>query len=283
MVRETDDGRVTPTLSGVPETLLITLAARLVAPTQNPDLGFTDPAAEQIGAALAFDPARFSDDRASMRGTIVRAQWFDGVVRRFMGEQPNGLVVSIGSGLDTRANRVRPPAGLDWIDIDFSEVTALRERLVPPMERVRNLSADGTVVEAWVHSVPWDRERPTLVMAEGVSMYLMPEQATGWLQGLARAASSRKSDMTLALDLASPLMVRQSHRHPSVSRTDARFHWGVRRPEDVAQLAQGLVLAESYDVAAHSGTASCIAATIYRFVTLGRPIYSCSRFEYVAR
>lgn len=116
-------------------------------------------------------------------------------------------------------------------------------------------------------------------MAEGVSMYLLPRQATDWLQALTKAASSRKSRMTLALDLASPLMVSQSHRHPSVSRTDARFHWGVRRPEDVARLAKGLVLAESYDVAAHSGTASRIAAVIYRVITLGRPIYSCARFE----
>lgn len=280
IVNDAEAGRVTPALTGVPETLLITLAARLVAPMQNSDLCFVDPAAEQVGAALDFDPGRFSDDRASMRGTIVRAQWFDGVARRFMAKQPKGLVISIGSGLDTRANRIRPPAGMDWVDIDFPEVTALRDKMVPRVERVRSLSADGTAIEDWIQAVPWNPARPTLVMAEGVSMYLTSLQAIDWLQGLVSAASSRKSRMTLALDLASPLMVSQSHRHPSVSRTTARFHWGVRRPEEVCQLAKGLLLTESYDVAAHSGTASRIAAAIYRVVTLGRPIYSCALFEY---
>ncbi|RKF17635.1 class I SAM-dependent methyltransferase [Altericroceibacterium spongiae] len=267
-------------LSGVPETLLITLAARVVASSQNADLGFVDPAAERIAASLKFDPGRFSDDHASMRGTIVRAQWFDGIARRFIEAQPDGLVISIGSGLDTRANRIAPPAGVDWIDIDFPEVTELRDRLVPPLGRTRNLAADGTAVATWAQTVPWDAGRATLVMAEGVSMYLEPREAATWLRGLTDAASARQSRMTLALDLASPLMVRQSHRHPSVSKTKARFQWGVRRPEEVNSLAEGLVLSESYDVAAHSGTASRIAAAIYRAVTRGRPIYCCARFEY---
>ncbi|MCJ2188276.1 class I SAM-dependent methyltransferase [Novosphingobium beihaiensis] len=274
--------QLTPGLSGAPETLLITLAARLVASSQNADLGFADPAAEQVGAALDFDPARFSDDRASMRGSIVRAQWFDAVVRRFIAANPAGLVISIGSGLDTRANRIAPPEGIDWIDIDFPEVTALRERLIPPLDRVRSMAADGTAVAEWAPALPWHPGRAVLVLAEGVSMYLTPQQAESWLQGLTEAAASRQSGMTLALDLASPLMVRQSHRHPSVSQTDARFQWGVRRPEDVCDLADGLALADSYDVASNSGTASRIAAAIYRVVTGGRPVYSCARFEYPA-
>ncbi|WP_448664617.1 class I SAM-dependent methyltransferase [Sphingomonas sp. CJ20] len=272
--------RVSTALSGVPETLLITLAARLVAHSQNADLGFVDPAAGQVGAMLDFDPARFCDDRASMRGTIVRAQWFDGIARQFVEAQPDGLVISIGSGLDTRANRIGPPAGVDWIDIDFPEVKALRDRLVPRLERVRNLAADGTAVLTWAQAVPWDKERATLVMAEGVSMYLKPQEAIAWLRGLTEAASARQSRMTLALDLASPLMVHQSHRHPSVSRTQARFQWGVRRPDDITAMAQGLELAESYDVAARSGTASRIAAIVYRIIMRGCPIYSCARFEY---
>ena len=59
---------ITPQLSGVPETLLITLAARLVAARDNPDLGFVDPAARAVGDALVFDPGRGpSLDRPSWR------------------------------------------------------------------------------------------------------------------------------------------------------------------------------------------------------------------------
>lgn len=123
----------TSLLAGVPETLLITLAARLMANRHNPDLRFVDAAAEEVGRSIGFDPARFANDKASMRGCVARGQWFDQVAARFPAAHPEGLVVSIGSGLDTRANRLIPPLSADWVDIDFPEVIALRDAHVPAL------------------------------------------------------------------------------------------------------------------------------------------------------
>lgn len=272
-------GQDTSTLSGVPETLLITLAARLTAARQNPDLHFVDPAAEAVGRALAFDSERFAGDKASMRGSVVRGQWLDGVVAEFIQEHPHGLILSVGSGLDTRANRLSPPPGIDWIDLDFPEVVALRNALVPALPNVRALAADATDVAAWSGSVGWEEGRPVLVVAEGVSMYLDPIRALSWLQALAAKAVVRGSALWLALDLASPLMVAQSHRHPSVSKTGAKFSWGVRRPEEVSRAVPELRLVETYDVARHCGAASAAIAFLYRVLTLGRPVYSCALFR----
>lgn len=277
----TDTATATPTstLAGVPETLLITLAARLMANRQNPDLRFMDEAAEEIGLAIGFDPARFAGDKASMRGCVARGQWFDGIVARFLGMHPDGLVVSIGSGLDTRANRLALPAGVDWVDIDFPEVVALREAYVPSLPQVIAIAENGTKVADWVDRTPWHEGRPVMVIAEGVSMYLQPEDAEGWLRGLVAQAKVRRSSLTLALDLASPLMVRQSHRHPSVSKTGARFWWGVKRPQDLSVLCPELRLTEVYDIARQCGPTAWIVATAYRMLTIGRPVYSCALFS----
>jgi O-methyltransferase involved in polyketide biosynthesis len=268
----------TSTLSGVPETLLITLAARLIAARQNPDLRFADPAAEAVGKALGFDPDRFSHDRASMRGCVVRGQWFDRIVARFLQGNPQGLVVSVGSGLDTRPNRLAPPPDVDWVDIDFPEVVALREACVPPLPNVTTLAADATDVAAWVDKVPWREGRPALMIAEGVAMYLQPSQGMAWLNAMTAQAMARGSSLTLALDLASPLMVSQSHRHPSVSKTGSLFHWGVRKPRDISSAIPTLRLLETYDIARQCGLPSFLVASAYRLLTLGRPIYSCARF-----
>lgn len=266
------------TLSGVPETLLITLAARLLAARQNPDLHFADPAAQAVGEALDFDPARFAGDRASMRGSVVRGQWFDRMVKNWLAQHPQGLIVSIGSGLDTRANRMAPPATSDWVDLDAAEVVALRQACVPPLPNVHLLAGDGTCVAQWADQVAWHAGRPVMVIAEGVSMYLQPEQGMAWLSDLAEMARSRGSSLTIALDLASPLMVSQSHRHPSVSQTGASFHWGLRQPRDIPEAIPALRLIETYDVASRCGPASWLVTKAYRLVTLGRPIYSCALF-----
>lgn len=270
------------TLSGVPETALITLAARILAPKQNPDLGFADSAAEQIASRLGFDPGRFSDDRGSMRGSIVRALWFDHVARGFVSECPDGLVISIGSGLDTRANRIAPPAAVRWVDIDFAEMTALREELVPPLPNVRNVAADGTNVAAWANAVDWKDRQPVLVLAEGVSMYLDPASGEAWVRGLVMTARQKASPMTLAVDLASPFMAQVGHRNPSVAKTGASFTWGVGEPKMLSQLAPELHLVETYDVASRSGFFARLVGNIYRLLT-GRSIYSCARFQVYLR
>lgn len=264
-------------LSGVAETLLIPLAARLVAARQNPDLGFVDPAAARVGAALAFDPARFASDRGSMRGSIVRAMWFDRVARDFVEAHADGLIVSIGSGLDTRANRIAPPTGVEWVDIDFGEVVALREAVVPFLPNVRNLACDGTDVAAWAELAGWESVRPILVIAEGVSMYLEPVRGEAWLRALADQARQRESVMTLALDLASPFMARHGRRNPSVEKTDASFQWGVGEPRDLSRVVDGLTLVETYDVARLSGALSRLVGDVHRLLTR-RPLYSCALF-----
>lgn len=269
----------TSTLSGVPETLLITLAARLIASRQNPDLRFADAAAEVVGKALGFDPERFSHDKASMRGCVVRSQWFDRVVAEFLECHPQGLVISVGSGLDTRANRLAPPPQVDWVDIDFAEVVALREAHVPPLANVRTLAADATDVAVWIDLVPWSRSRPVLMIAEGVSMYLQPSRGMAWLAAMVARAAERRSPLTLAVDLASPLMVNQSHHHPSVSKTGSVFSWGIRKPQDIAAALPSLRLEETHDIARRCGVPSFLVASAYRLLTLGRPIYSCALFR----
>ncbi|QNQ08444.1 class I SAM-dependent methyltransferase [Sphingomonas alpina] len=266
----------TAALSGVPETLLIPLAARLLASERNPDLGFIDPAARVVGERLAFDPARFADDRGSMRGSIVRALWFDSVVRRFLAAHPDALCVSIGSGLDTRTDRVTPPPGVDWYDIEFPDVVALRQALIPARPNVHAIAADGANVLAWVDVVPWHRERPMLVLAEGVCMYLKPEAGAAWLRALDYLAGVRATPLTLAFDFASPFMVRNSRRNPSVRKTQAQFSWGLRRIDDAVRIAPGFRVAERYDVARRSGVLSRTVSMAHRLITGGRPLYGCA-------
>jgi O-methyltransferase involved in polyketide biosynthesis len=65
--------------------------------------------------------------------------------------------------------RLDPPAGVDWYDVDFPEVIAARERLLPPLAHAHGIGADLTD-PAWLDGVPGDR--PAVIVADGLLAFL---------------------------------------------------------------------------------------------------------------
>jgi O-methyltransferase involved in polyketide biosynthesis len=265
-------------LGVVPETLLIPLAARMIAPERHPDLGFRDVEAERIGARIGFDPGRFADDTGSMRGSVVRASWFDQIVSAFVAAHPGGLCVSIGSGLDDRPARIGLPESITWIDAEFAEVVRLREMLIAPRPNVRDLTIDGLEPGAWVNKLPWDARRPALVLGEGVTMYLAPADGQALFRSLGEAARVRSASLDLVADFASPFMVRHSRRNPSLAKTRASFTWALRRSQDVATIVPGLSLVEEADIARRCGALSWTVSRVHRLIT-GRAIYFAAHYR----
>jgi len=267
-------------LSQVPETLLIPLVARAIAPDLNPDLGFFDPIAKAIVDRTDAGPDRFTRDRATMRGCIVRAQWFDRIAADFLHRHPNGLCVSLGSGLDVRAHRIglSVSKGAEWVDVDFAEVVELRRRLIPPLAGAISLVADLNQ-PGWIDGLPWTPLRPALFLSEGVMIYFTPIQAEELIRRLCAAADKRNARIELAFDYVSPLMMRRSHHHLAVGKTRARFAWPLKRPTDLLPLDPKLKFLDEVDIASRSGPAAGIISLAHRALTYGRRVYAAAHFE----
>ena len=243
-------------------------------------MGFSDPVAAALVERLDADTSTFLADRPTMRGGILRSIWFDRVVADFLARHPDGLCVNLGAGLDDRARRIgiaRYPDA-DWVDVDRAEVVALRDALIEPQARVMPLSGDLSRAD-WIDTLPWPAGRAALFGAEGVMMYLQPAGAEHLIRGLCAGARDRDAMLTLAFDFASPLMVRHSRRHPSVGKTRARFHWGLRRPSDIEAMEPELVCVERADVMSRCGLGAAVFFALHRLVTFGRFFYGCLRFE----
>ena len=234
-----DAGIPVTDLTGVSQTALIPLVARAQARTLFPDLGFADPAAERVLGRLDVDPARFGGHVPTLRGAIIRAQAFDRIAAAFAAAHPDGLAVSLGAGLDTRAERV--PAGLAWANVDLPAMAGLRERLLPPTARQRVVA--GSVTDpAWAGQVGWEPGRPLLLLAEAVLLYLPPAEVRAFL---ARLPAQFSTGAEIAFDYAAPVMARNSGRHPALRNTEARFQWGARGARRIAKQDRGLrVLAD---------------------------------------
>ena len=92
-------------LSGVPETLLIPLYCRAVE-NQRPDALVKDERAVDLMNRLDYDFSQVKFSAIDVLFTIMRVREFDRRTRDFLTAHPDGTVVSIGCGLDTRFDRV---------------------------------------------------------------------------------------------------------------------------------------------------------------------------------
>ncbi|MFF4444282.1 class I SAM-dependent methyltransferase [Streptomyces sp. NPDC001502] len=81
------------------------------------------------------DPGRTASNRGvhAHVGSVHRAIVFDELTAAFCREHPDAVVVSVGIGLDTRAERLAGalPAAVTWLGVDMPEVVRLRAELLP--------------------------------------------------------------------------------------------------------------------------------------------------------
>ncbi len=98
----------------------------------------------------------------------LRSRRFDKYTLDFLSKYPEGTVINIGCGLDTRFERI-DNGKLRWFDIDFPEVIKLRRRFMK--ENSRRVFIEGSILNPeWSRIVKTGG--PYLILAEGVFMYL---------------------------------------------------------------------------------------------------------------
>jgi O-methyltransferase involved in polyketide biosynthesis len=165
-----------PAFTPAQESLFLTLAGRaLDSRLPHPFLG--DTMADEILRKTGYDPlakfptmrSRLIDPRTKVFDIAVRAKRLDEVVRRFVARHPDAVVLDLGAGLDGRIFRIDPPSTVAWYDVDFPEVIALREQVVPHHAHAYGIGADVTH-ERWLDAVPSDR--PAVIVADGLIAFL---------------------------------------------------------------------------------------------------------------
>jgi methyltransferase (TIGR00027 family) len=111
----------------------------------------------------------------------LRAKQLDDWCADFLRRQPDAVVVHLGCGLDGRAFRLALPPSVPWFDVDQPSVIELRRRLYDDTERYRMIGSSVTDPQ-WLEQIPTGH--PTLVVAEGLLMYLQESEVRQLLQRL---------------------------------------------------------------------------------------------------
>jgi len=127
--------KISHSLEGVSETLLMTLYAR-ARESQRPDAMVKDDIAVAMVDQIEGNFSRLRMQRHDEIAIIMRMRKFDNHARNFLTQNPNGVVVHIGCGLDTRFERV-DNGRVEWFDLDMPEVMELRQKF--DQERMQSL------------------------------------------------------------------------------------------------------------------------------------------------
>lgn len=176
-------------LKGVEETLFCTLLPKARdAASPKPILG--DPYAQKLIDSCDVDLSRstFSavDNERAMLWVANRSKTFDRWCQDFLDNHKDVpvTVLHVACGLDSRVYRVnRSGREIRWIDLDRPPVIDLRQRLIPQNPpgdySMRTLDVNNS---GWMNDIPADR--PTLIMAEGLFMYLTPAKVEAVIRDL---------------------------------------------------------------------------------------------------
>ncbi|BAC88279.1 class I SAM-dependent methyltransferase [Gloeobacter violaceus] len=208
-------------LGAVQETLLIPLWAR-AAENNQPDPILRDPKSAEILGQIDYDFSKLAKAEGTQMGCCMRGWLFDRWVSAFLAGHPDGIVVEIGCGLNTRFERVDNGRVL-WFDLDLPDAMALRGRFFEPTDRRRFIAASA-LDPAWVEIVNSAGPRPVLFVAEAVLIYLSEAQVRQFLALVAEHFAGA----LLAFDSMAPSAVKNQHRHEVMRYYNARFQWGIR-------------------------------------------------------
>lgn len=216
------------------ETLLITLWAK-AGESLLPDSLLKDRFAAEAATRIDYDFARLKVNRDLMVGLAMRAHALDGWTRDFLGRHPEALVLHLGCGLDSRVFRIDPPAGVDWYDIDYPDVIALRQKLYPARDGY-HLIGSSVTEPGWIAGLP--RDRPTMIVAEGLLLYLPEEEVPLLLERLVQRSPSGE----IVFDAYSPFGLKLIAMQPSIKATGAALHWSLNDPYELERQVPGLEL-----------------------------------------
>jgi O-methyltransferase involved in polyketide biosynthesis len=231
----------TPKLSGVTESLLITLYIRAME-SQRPDALIEDKKAEALVRQLSYDFGRIRLLHLSEVNKLVivlRCRQFDCYAKDFLASHPSAVVVHIGCGLDTRFERV-DNGQVEWYDLDLPEVIEQRRQWIDGEKDRYHLLGCSVLEDTWLDTVSGYSERPFLFLAEGVFMYFKEAQVK-WLVPTLR---DHFPGAHLVFDAYSPIHVLRSNIQ--TASFGLHTHWGIWHGQKLETWGDGIRLLDEW-------------------------------------
>lgn len=186
-----------------------------------------DPKGEAIWAAEGFPLKGKAKSKWLCYYMGIRAAVFDDWTKAQMQADPDAVILHLGCGLDSRCLRVGAE-NRQWYDVDLPAVMEQRKRYYQESPSYRMLSGDLSRGDFW-ENIP--ETGCAIVILEGVSMYLAPEELLALLTRLCGHFSS----LVLLMDAYTPMAAKLSKYKNPIHTVGAGEVFGLSDPKRLSQ------------------------------------------------
>ncbi|MDY0362249.1 MAG: class I SAM-dependent methyltransferase [Desulforegulaceae bacterium] len=212
--------------NNISKSLLLPLYFRAVE-SQKKDAIFVDEKAAEIIKNIDYDFERMDGFNIIQTATIMRESSFDSLVKRFIENNPDSIVINIGAGLDTRFFRMDNEK-IIWYELDLPEIIETRKEIFDETERYKFIDASAFDMK-WPEKINNNENRPVLLIAEGFLFYF-PKSA---VIELVKKLKKSFSGANFFFDAVTPAQAYSSFFNPALSMMDVWFKWGMDNIEEL--------------------------------------------------
>ncbi|MCI2156281.1 MAG: class I SAM-dependent methyltransferase [Olsenella sp.] len=147
----------------------------------------------------------------------IRQYDFSCEMSGYLSTHPNATVVEMGAGLSCLRRQMGNTHNA-WVNLDFPDVIACREKYIEPGAREQNIACDLTD-HSWFERIPFDPAHGAVFYAAGVFHYFQPEEVRSLVVDMAE----RFPGAMLAFDTISDKELRQGNGQVSNTGNDTRM------------------------------------------------------------
>lgn len=210
-------------MDGVNKTLYIPLYGKALVSRKG--ILLHDAKAEELWEKAGFPLKGKAASKWLAYYMAIRAAVMDRWTAEQIAQYPNAVVLHLGCGLDDRWGRLEKPR-CRWYDVDMEDVIRERRCHYAESEHYRMVAADLRC-SGWLEAIPAETG---IVVMEGVSMYLRPEE----LAALLRKLKAHFSKLYLLMDCYSSFAAKASRYKNPINEVGVTEVYGMDRPEALA-------------------------------------------------
>lgn len=215
-------------LSSTASTLLITLYSRASMSKNNMIL--EDKKAEEIISLAGYDQKKLKVSKKLQTLLTLRAYIIDEYAKDFINKHNgNCNIIQLGCGLDSRYMRINNDR-VDWYDLDFYGTIQLRKKYYKNYKNYKMIESNVCNL-SWIDQIE-NLNRPTLIIGEGLFMYLTKEENKHVLSGVCEKIKSCE----VIMDVFNTPSVAFSKFAPSLRRVHANLKFGFNHYKTIEKM-----------------------------------------------
>lgn len=217
----------------VANTLFIPLTMKALENRKNNGL-FKDQQADDIVTKLGIPlPNMELIQKGTQIGTAVRVKTLDQQLEIFLQNNPDGVVITLGCGLDNRLLRLKKTS-THALNIDLPEVINIREKYVKEASNMVINKGFSILESKWFEYIKETyRDRPKIFIAEGILLYFNEAQVLEIFNLILKVGNEMVSDNEIWFDSHTKEVNDFMNTREEFKKIGVTFNWWLNNSSDL--------------------------------------------------